>query len=98
MLPKPANCQGYFDKMSQAVKSNDADVEENILNLQLQTLPPVGLNNVQSFRSNRPKFYIGKGPRKMGSEKMQQSYRRTPMPKCDFNKVALSHELTRIHI
>ena len=23
------------------------------------------------------------------SEKMQQIYRRTPMPKCDFNKVAL---------
>ena len=28
-------------------------------------------------------------PRKRCSEKMQQIYRRTPMPKCDFNKVAL---------
>ena len=27
--------------------------------------------------------------RKMCSENMQQFYRRTPMPKCDFNKVAL---------
>ena len=28
-------------------------------------------------------------PRKRCSENMQQIYRRTPMPKCDFNKVAL---------
>ena len=28
-------------------------------------------------------------PRKKCSENMQQIYRRTPMPKCDFNKVAL---------
>ena len=28
-------------------------------------------------------------PRKKCSENMQQYYRRTPMPKCDFNKVAL---------
>ena len=27
-------------------------------------------------------------PRKRCSEKMQQIYRKTPMPKCDFNKVA----------
>ena len=27
--------------------------------------------------------------KKRCSEKMQQIYRRTPMPKCDFNKVAL---------
>ena len=27
--------------------------------------------------------------RKSCSENMQQIYRRTPMPKCDFNKVAL---------
>ena len=27
--------------------------------------------------------------RKRCSENMQQIYRRTPMPKCDFNKVAL---------
>ena len=26
-------------------------------------------------------------PRKRCSESMQQIYRRTPMPKCDFNKV-----------
>ena len=28
-------------------------------------------------------------PRKRRSENMQQNYRRTHMPKCDFNKVAL---------
>ena len=28
-------------------------------------------------------------PRKRCSENMQRIYRRTPMPKCDFNKVAL---------
>ena len=28
------------------------------------------------------------------SENMQQSYRRTPMPKCDFNKVAIFFEIT----
>ena len=28
-------------------------------------------------------------PRKRYSENMRQIYRRTPMPKCDFNKVAL---------
>ena len=27
-------------------------------------------------------------PRKRCSENVQQIYRRTPMPKCDFNKVA----------
>ena len=30
-------------------------------------------------------------PRKRCSENMQQIYRRTPMPKRDFNKVALQH-------
>ena len=29
--------------------------------------------------------------RKRCSENMQEIYRRTPMPKCDFNKVALQH-------
>ena len=38
-------------------------------------------------------FYLQKQPprgilRKRCSENMQQIYRRTPMPKCDFNKVA----------
>ena len=28
-------------------------------------------------------------PRKRCSENMQRIYRRTPVPKCDFNKVAL---------
>ena len=32
---------------------------------------------------------LGGVPRKRCSENMQQIYRRTPMPKCDFNKVAL---------
>ena len=29
--------------------------------------------------------------KKKGSENMQQVYTRTPMPKCDFNKVALKY-------
>ena len=34
-------------------------------------------------------------PRKRCSENMQQIYRRTPMPKCNFNKVALQLYLNR---
>ena len=34
--------------------------------------------------------------RKRCSENMQQIYRRTPMPKCDFNKVALHQKLFKI--
>ena len=39
-------------------------------------------------------------PRKRCSENMQQIYRRTPTPKCDFNKVALRHgcSLNLLHI
>ena len=33
--------------------------------------------------------------KKMCSENMQQIYRRTPMPKCDFNKVALKNYWNR---
>ena len=33
-------------------------------------------------------------PRKRCSENMQQTYRRTPMPKCDFNKVAKQSKAT----
>ena len=33
--------------------------------------------------------------RKTCSENMQQIYRRTPISKCDFNKVALQHLLLR---
>ena len=36
------------------------------------------------FRSSPSEVFLGKG----FSENMQQNYRRTPMPKCDFNKVA----------
>ena len=37
-------------------------------------------------------------PRKRCSENMQQIYRGTPMPKCDFNKVALQlNEITLWH-
>ena len=35
-------------------------------------------------RNSHPKVFLGKGV----SENMQQIYRRTSMPKCDFNKVA----------
>ena len=33
--------------------------------------------------------------RKRCSENMQQIYRRTPMPKCDSNKVAKNNSITR---
>ena len=36
-------------------------------------------------------------PRKWCSENMQQIYRRTPMPKCDFNKVGNFIEITLRH-
>ena len=35
--------------------------------------------------------------RKTCSENMQQIYRRTPMPKCDFSKVALELTLLKSH-
>ena len=38
---------------------------------------------------NQPEVFQPRGvSRKRCSENMQQIYRRTPMPKCDFNKVA----------
>ena len=40
----------------------------------------------KSFRSSHPEVFLLKGV----PENMQQVYRRTTMPKCDFNKVALS--------
>ena len=37
----------------------------------------------------QPEVFQPRGvPRKRCSENMQQIYRRTPMPKCDFNKAA----------
>ena len=41
---------------------------------------------VYGEKQNKP---IRGVPRKRCSENMQQIYRRTPIPKCDFNKVAL---------
>ena len=59
------------------------------------------VRNVKSAIGNRPNQFLSiilfldsqKQPsrgvlRKRCSENMQQMYRRTPMPKCDFNKVA----------
>ena len=40
--------------------------------------------NMQLFRSSRPEVFL-----RSCSENMQQIYRRTPMPKCAFIKVAL---------
>ena len=37
-------------------------------------------------------------PRKRCSENMQQIYRRTPMPKCDFNKVAFQNTFSQEHL
>ena len=39
------------------------------------------------YRSSTSEVFLGKGVLK--SENMQQIYKRTPMPKCNFNKVAL---------
>ena len=51
------------------------------------------LNNISKF----PLSYISNHPRgvlkKRCSENIQQMYRRTPMPKCDFNKVAKQSKL-----
>ena len=51
------------------------------------------LNRVLVQFYNRPKMYIKKQPSigvliKSCSKNIQQIYRTTPMPKCDFNKVA----------
>ena len=43
------------------------------------------LNNKSIFQKQPPRGV----PRKRCSENIQEIYRRTPMPKCDFNKVAL---------
>ena len=44
--------------------------------------------SVSSARSNYQKQPHRDVPRKRRSENMQQIHRRTPMPKCNFNKVA----------
>ena len=41
------------------------------------------------FKSTKQKQPSRDVPIKRCSENMQQIYRKTPMPKCDFNKVAL---------
>ena len=47
------------------------------------------INNIkQTTYQNQPSRGVLK---KRCSENMQQIYRRTPMPKCDFNKVALQY-------
>ena len=40
---------------------------------------------IRLYRSSHPEVFL----EKRCSENMQQIYRRTPVPKCDFNKVAL---------
>ena len=45
--------------------------------------------NAGSFKKQIQKQPPIGPPWKSCSENIQQSYRRTPMPKCDFNKVAL---------
>ena len=50
--------------------------------------------NYQFYQSENGHYELQKQPprgvsKKRCSENMQQIYRRTPMPKCDFNKVAL---------
>ena len=47
-----------------------------------------------SLQKQRPRGV----PRKRCFENMQQIYRRTPMPKCDFNKVALLYNFIEIKL
>ena len=48
------------------------------------------LNHLYSVKDSNIRKQPPEGvPRKRCSENMQQIYRRTPMPKCDFNKAAL---------
>ena len=46
---------------------------------------PCTLNDWSNLQKQPPRGV----PRKRCSENMQQTYRRTPMPKCDLNKVTL---------
>ena len=48
---------------------------------------PRGNVNIVIVRSSFPEVLL----RKDNSKNMQQIYRRRPMPKCGFNKVALNH-------
>ena len=61
------------------------------LMIQKSRVPPQGFisNNKPSGKVNIQKQPSRGVLRKRCSENMQQIYRRTPMPKCDFNKVAL---------
>ena len=46
----------------------------------------------ENNRSSRPKVFLVKGALKIRSKFTQKIRRRTPMPKCDFNKVALQYK------
>ena len=50
-----------------------------------------------NFEANIKKQPLRAVPGKGCSEHMQQIFRRTPMPKCDFNKVASFIEITLRH-
>ena len=55
--------------------------EENNSNIATQELKYISYQNIQKQSSRGVR-------KKKRSENMQQIYKRTPMPKCDFNKVA----------
>ena len=55
--------------------------EENNSNVATQELKYISYQNIQKQTSRGVR-------KKRWSENMQQIYKRTPMPKCDFNKVA----------
>ena len=57
--------------------------EENNSNVATQELKYISYQNIQKQTSRGVR-------KKRCSENMQQIYKRTPMPKCDFNKVAKS--------
>ena len=58
--------------------------ERNNLQNRYFRSPNLSFKLAATIRSNLPEVFLGK----RCCKNMQQIYRRTPMPKCDFNKVA----------
>ena len=57
--------------------------------LSIQKYSKLNMYHLNLFKSEAATLGKAALPRKRCSEIMQQIYRRTLMPKCDFNKVAL---------
>ena len=64
--------------------SNSVKINENEIPLNVPNLIPLSVMPVTNVQKQPYRGVL----RKRCSENMQQINRRTPMPKCDFNKVA----------